>query len=154
MRWKWLVLLKKRRAQAAMEFLMTYGWAILVVLAAIAALAYFGVMSPAKFFPESCTISPTAGMACLDFRVDQTEVTLMIINSGGRDVVVNNMTLGSCSNAFGIAFPDGASEVFTLTGCDFGVPGKKVKEDLIISYSDQSSGFTKGAYGSVSATVH
>lgn len=28
---------------------MTYGWAILVVLAAIAALAYFGVLSPDKF---------------------------------------------------------------------------------------------------------
>lgn len=27
----------------AMEFLMTYGWAILVVIAAIAALAYFNV---------------------------------------------------------------------------------------------------------------
>ncbi len=28
------------------EFLMTYGWAILVVVAAIAALAYFGVLNP------------------------------------------------------------------------------------------------------------
>jgi uncharacterized protein (UPF0333 family) len=38
-----------RKGQAAMEFLMTYGWAILVVLAAIGALAYFGVLSPDKF---------------------------------------------------------------------------------------------------------
>ena len=30
-----------RKSQAAMEFLMTYGWAILVVLVAIGALAYF-----------------------------------------------------------------------------------------------------------------
>lgn len=29
-----------------MEFLMTYGWAILVVLIAILMLAYFGVLSP------------------------------------------------------------------------------------------------------------
>lgn len=43
-----------RRAQAAMEFLMTYGWAILVVLAAVAALAAFGVLSLDKILPESC----------------------------------------------------------------------------------------------------
>ena len=34
---------KNNRAQAALEFLMTYGWAILVVLVSIGALAYFGV---------------------------------------------------------------------------------------------------------------
>ncbi len=41
-----------KKGQAAMEFLMTYGWAILVVLAAIGALAYFGVLSPGKLLPE------------------------------------------------------------------------------------------------------
>ena len=45
----------KKRAQAAMEFLMTYGWAILVVIAAIAALAYFGVLSPDQMLPERTT---------------------------------------------------------------------------------------------------
>ena len=39
---------KGKKSQAAMEFLMTYGWAILVVLVAICALAYFGVLSPDK----------------------------------------------------------------------------------------------------------
>jgi len=47
-----------KKAQAAMEFLMTYGWAILVVLAAIGALAYFGVLSPSKLLPSKCTLSP------------------------------------------------------------------------------------------------
>jgi len=36
---------KNKRAQAAMELLMTYGWAILVVLFAIGSLFYFGVFS-------------------------------------------------------------------------------------------------------------
>ncbi|NJL44560.1 MAG: hypothetical protein HC945_04605 [Nitrosarchaeum sp.] len=40
-----------------MEFLMTYGWAILVVLAAIGALAYFGILSPDRILPQSCTMS-------------------------------------------------------------------------------------------------
>ena len=32
-----------KRGQAAMEFLMTYGWAILAAITAIGVLAYFGV---------------------------------------------------------------------------------------------------------------
>ena len=33
-----------KRAQAAMEFLMTYGWALLVILLVIAALSLFGLL--------------------------------------------------------------------------------------------------------------
>ena len=42
----------KKRGQAAMEFLLTYGWAILVVLVVIGALAYMGVLDPAKMLPR------------------------------------------------------------------------------------------------------
>ncbi|PIN86402.1 hypothetical protein COV19_04950 [Candidatus Woesearchaeota archaeon CG10_big_fil_rev_8_21_14_0_10_44_13] len=45
---------KPKRSQAAMEFLLTYGWAILVVLVVIGALAYFGVLNPAKLLPDKC----------------------------------------------------------------------------------------------------
>jgi hypothetical protein len=43
-----------KKGQEAMEFLMTYGWAILVVIAAIAALAYFGVLDPSRLLPDDC----------------------------------------------------------------------------------------------------
>lgn len=38
-----------KRGQAAMEYLMTYGWSILIVLIAVAALFYFGVLDPEQF---------------------------------------------------------------------------------------------------------
>jgi len=41
-----------KKVQAALEFLMTYGWAVLVILIAAGALAYFGVLSPDKFLPS------------------------------------------------------------------------------------------------------
>jgi hypothetical protein len=43
-----------KKAQAAMEFLMTYGWAILIVLIALGAMFYLGVFSPKV--PEMCSI--------------------------------------------------------------------------------------------------
>ena len=74
----------EKRGQAAMEFLMTYGWAILVVLAAIAALAYFGVLSPDRFLPDKCQLP--SGIACLDSRLTTTGATLVIQNSLGVDM--------------------------------------------------------------------
>jgi len=40
-----------KKSQAAMDFLITYGWAILIVLIMIGTLAYFGVLNPDKFTP-------------------------------------------------------------------------------------------------------
>ena len=142
-----------KRSQTAMEFLMTYGWAILVVLAAIAALAYFGVLNPANFFPESCTLPSTSGMACLDFKVLPNSAHLLIANSGGRDLVLNNISVGSCSGPFGLDFPDSTSQLFNITSCSFGSTGQKMKGDLVISYTDSFSGFTKTASGSLSAKI-
>lgn len=42
-----------KKSQAAIEFLMTYGWAILVVLIAVGALAYFGVLNKEKILPSN-----------------------------------------------------------------------------------------------------
>ncbi|MFH1592345.1 MAG: hypothetical protein ABIB47_03185 [Candidatus Woesearchaeota archaeon] len=75
-----------------MEFLMTYGWAILVVLIAIGALAYFGVLSPGKFLPQSCTLAP--GFACDDFKIDNVVSTsddLTIIVRNGVGATANSV---------------------------------------------------------------
>ena len=83
-----------RKGQAAMEFLMTYGWAILVVLAAIGALAYFGVLSPDRFLPDKCTATPP--FTCTQFKVQQTgtpQVQLFLQNSAGVDMSAVNVSL-------------------------------------------------------------
>jgi hypothetical protein len=74
----------KKKGQAAMEFLMTYGWAILVVLAAIGALAYFGVLSPKNILPSSCTVG--AGFGCKDTKATAESVQLTLLNNLGNDL--------------------------------------------------------------------
>ncbi|MDP3916661.1 MAG: hypothetical protein Q8Q42_00035 [Nanoarchaeota archaeon] len=100
----------KKRGQAAMEFLMTYGWALLVVLVAIGALAFFGVLSPAKFLPSVCTISP--GLHCNDFKVDGGADTITINVQNGLGSGLATVTLGSDScgtTATPVAIPEGDS---------------------------------------------
>ncbi|RLE43123.1 hypothetical protein DRJ48_01790 [Candidatus Woesearchaeota archaeon] len=83
---------RMRKGQAAMEFLMTYGWAILVVLAAIGALAYFGVLSPARFLPERCT--GPAGMDCLEkasIDASADTVSWAIKNNLGHGINITNI---------------------------------------------------------------
>ena len=58
---------KFARAQAALEFLTTYGWAFLVILIMIGTLAYFGILNPSKVLPNRCTFG--AEFQCLDFQI-------------------------------------------------------------------------------------
>ncbi len=37
-----------KKSQAALEFLITYGWAFLVILLMIGTLSYFGILSPSQ----------------------------------------------------------------------------------------------------------
>lgn len=82
-----------KRAQAAMEFLMTYGWAILVVLVVIGALAYFGVLNPSSMLPSKCTTE--MGLSCSDYRITNNSITVKLLNGRGQDIVVRNITFKS-----------------------------------------------------------
>lgn len=54
-----------KKSQAAMEFLVTYGWAILIVLVAIAALTYYGVLDPTVLLPDKCELQ-SGPIGCVD----------------------------------------------------------------------------------------
>jgi len=52
-----------------MEFLMTYGWAILIMLVVIAVLFYLGVLNPRGVAPNSLTFPP--GFSAYDYHLDE-----------------------------------------------------------------------------------
>ena len=54
------------KAQAAFEFLTTYGWAFMVILIMIGAISYFGVLRPS--LPGRCLFSPE--IECLEYKID------------------------------------------------------------------------------------
>ncbi len=144
--------MNQRKAQAAMEFLMTYGWAILVVLAAIAALAYFGVLSPEKFLPEKCILQP--GIACVSHKVEPTKVTLVISNGLGRTITINSITVGSCTGAFSEIMLSGVDHTFVIGGtCNNGPIKEKFKGDITMGYTEKDSNLTKTVYGNLNTKV-
>ncbi len=90
---------RNHKAQAALEFLMTYGWAILVVLVVIGALAYFGVLSPSNLLPEKCTFP--VSISCKDYTIGipmgiNTYGHILILRNGaGRDMKVTRVYASS-----------------------------------------------------------
>ncbi|MBI3034854.1 hypothetical protein HYY71_00890 [Candidatus Woesearchaeota archaeon] len=141
-----------KKAQAAMEFLMTYGWAILVVLAAIAALAYFGVLSPEKFLPEKCILQP--GIACVSHKVEPSKVTLVISNGMGRTMIINSITVGSCSGTFNQTLLSGTDYTFVVGGaCNNGISKDKFKGDITLAYTEKDTNLTKTAFGNLNTKI-
>ena len=144
----------RKKGQAAMEFLMTYGWAILVVLAAIGALAYFGVLSPDRFMPEKCTLP--SGVACLDFTASQTQVVMRIQNSAGFDmsnVVVqvqdSNGTV-NCAASGDTTLTNGETDTYTCAGTF--TPGK-LKSTVSLQYTNAQTGLSHTKTGELIAKV-
>ena len=126
-----------RASQAALEFLMTYGWAIIVVLIAIGTLAYFGVLSPDKFLPEKCILPP--GIACLDYRVENYKVILALQNSLGEAITINSVKISvnsqQCFDNESITLKNNDKALITITECNNGAEGDKFDGVINVSYA-------------------
>jgi len=79
-----------KKGQSAMEYLMTYGWAILVIIIVIAVLFYIGVLNPRNVTPTSCTFPP--GISCASFKlVDDGTLYLTIGQATGKRINVTGI---------------------------------------------------------------
>jgi len=87
------------RGQAAIEFLTTYGWALLVTLLSIGVLAYYGVMGGDRFVPEYCAFGP--GLGCVEYAATDEAVLLGIQNNMAKTIGSATITIESdrCSNS-------------------------------------------------------
>ena len=65
------------KGQTALEYLITYGWAILVILVVLAVLWYYGVFNPAKWSGES--VSEGSAFKVVDKKLDAGAKTLSLL---------------------------------------------------------------------------
>ena len=150
----------KRKGQAAMEFLMTYGWAILVVLIVIGALAYFGVLNPQQFLPQKCQFS--TGLVCVDKQLTSDGAYKLRISNGlGNAIEVTKLVIDDTQ--------DFADCTVNLTGTDnvllageeknFDCPaptpalkldaGQRIKAKMVLSYTDRQTRFEHDVTGTL-----
>ena len=147
------------KGQAALEFIMTYGWAILVVLVAIGALAYFGVLSPDRLLPNKCILA--SGISCDDAKVTANGITVKLTNSLGQDlqnaelhsygtcihgVVAGNGDLTNFTGATSLS--NGQSSSYTIT-CATALSGTKYSGDITFNYTSIDSGIRHSMKGNL-----
>ncbi len=161
---------RNRNAQAALEFLTTYGWAFLVILIMIGSLAYFGILNPSKILPNRCSFGPE--FECMDWQLSltTTDVKIKLKNNVGEPIVISSFTVASetttalsCSAPGNIGAPNvwgsaGVSD-FTLSNCNIAAVGfqKGEKEKVLIKikyYSvKSSSSYTHETNGEIFSSV-
>lgn len=161
--------MKSQKAQSALEFLTTYGWAFLVILIMISALAYFGVLNPP--IQDKCIFD--AGFDCPEvvFNADGN-AQFVIVNAKG--VALSNVAIGLASaqntNCGAAVGDDGVTgetanwapgEEFTMTiDCD-GLgddqqtlgEGERPLFNVNMSYTTAGGSLTQKAKGTVSGTA-
>ena len=141
-----------KKSQAALEFIMTYGWAILVVLVAIGALAYFGVLSPDRFLPSKCVLQ--SGIACIDHKATATQVQVVVQNSLGYDLSSVVVKAGSCGvDSDGpLTLANGEKGTYTIT-CSPALTGSKYNQQLNVSYIVTDTGISHNNAGQITTRI-
>jgi hypothetical protein len=155
----------RRRGQAALEFLSTYGFAFLLILVMIGALSYFGILSPQKFLPGRCLVSNE--FSCADRIITRTPtgatMNLVLVNNLGNQITfqngdarfVANSTFGNgACTAAPTALTSGARSTITctLTGT-FPAAGEKAKISYNIVYTELGGTYNRVVGGEVADTI-
>ena len=152
-----------KKGQAAMEFLMTYGWAILAAIIAIGVLAYFGVFSPGKYTTGSTVVNPPFYANAWNVQADIAGagpgVELELRNNGGEDFEIQSIDITNCGNTVTPALPAtitaGALTAFTVD-CGVGVvltEGDSFKGDITITYTKAGSTVVLTSTGTIAEKV-
>ena len=85
-----------KKGQSALEFLMTYGWAILAAVIVIGVLAAFGVFSPSKYIPTQCVLSPPLGCEKNQVAATTANIQLVIRNGAGEAIDLQSVAISGC----------------------------------------------------------
>ena len=85
---------KTRKGQAALEFMVTYGWAILGALIVIGALSYFGVFNTQRYTKDTCYFGDQ--IVCEDnTALVNGTVKVQLRNNLGTDIDVSSVIMKS-----------------------------------------------------------
>ena len=126
-----------KKSQASTEFLMSYGWAIIIGILAIAALFYLGILNIEKFLPNRCILP--SGITCADFRIESYRIVLVLQNDQDEPITIDRVTSSAneqeCSNNESTNLKSSEKAIFILTDCNNGAHGNKFDGIINITYT-------------------
>ena len=146
--------LRDVKGQAALEYLMTYGWAILVILVVGVVLWQMGV------FNQSNTPQGSRGFSqfiVLDSQYSGDQLRVFFSNEAGTKLTIDTITGSGCTlstcTACNEEIRPGWSFDVNLTGCPTLVPGEYYKVNVQLKYLNPHSEITHTISGDVWGTT-
>ena len=147
----------KNRGQSALEFLMTYGWAILAAIVVIAVLAIY-------FRPQQLVSSApavTAPFYAQAVKTNATTVQLEVKNNGG--VLVNitafsaTFTTPNTASCVGLAtganLAAGSTVILSAVNCTGLTVGNTYNANIQINYLESGSSLVQSSTGTIAGSV-
>lgn len=146
------------RLQSAMEYLMTYGWAILILAVVLAALFLLGVFNPSQYANEVCSFQ--SGFSCTSYYMNPNGLFIMNIIPE-TSTPINVTAVGCNQNSTAVTTTSIVPQIYlpidtnvTLSvQCDIGTAaysgavGQVFTGYLELNYTDVSTGFPNLIHG-------
>jgi len=157
---------RKHKGQAAIEFLVTYGWAILGAMIAIGALSYFGIFNTQRYVNDICYFGDQ--ITCEDYiAFNNGTVAVTLRNNFGVNLDINTTVIKSdygtvtCFSAASTPFipayaniAPGATVNITCDLTSSTIPtNSKLKYKTIIMFQRSGSTNVHNQTGDVTVTV-
>ncbi len=147
-----------------MEYLITYGWAILIIAVVLAALFASGVFNPSHFAGQECVLS--AGFSCLNYYLYPNGIlTLNLFQSTSGAINITSLGCDSAESTAYMSRPYNppSNQVFMPLGSNYTFPmtcyengsiaspsvGTLFNGYLVINYTETSTGFPHTVYGKI-----
>ncbi len=147
----------KMKGQSALEYLVTYGWAILAIVIIAVLLFYFGIFNPSTWVSSENRLTGMSGFGATDVKITSTTIQLQLANEKGNRVNVTNVTYkgtGTLEPAAGVLISAGSSAQVNITGVSPGSTGDPINgEQIALYYTDMVTGITHSRTGELSGKV-
>lgn len=141
-----------RKGQSALEYLVTYGWAILAIVIVAAILWYFGVFNPSRF-TSSHQCGGFSDFQCLDYNVSVTSGNASIILGNKLGTTLNITTgyvgTGICSPSPSLVSPNNQ---LTLTCTGIGPAQAGNTFNVSLTFTDTQSGLMHSDSGFIGSS--
>ena len=135
-----------------MEYLMTYGWAILIVIIVAAALFALGVFNPSTYTGRAAMGFGELGTPS-DWQYSGTTLTIVLRNQVGQDINVTSVSSTGCTtNTTATDISAGGTGTFTLTTCASKSAGSSFSQQVTAQYS-VAGGLPRTASGTITGTA-
>ena len=127
-----------RKGQSALEYLMTYGWAILIIIIVGGVLYYYGVFSPGKLVGESKVGFSKIQVDTWTVDANNNQLLLILENRAGKEINITEFDVGGTTTTAWMSNWEMAAGDRSTSFVNVSTPsidtGESYKWDITVTY--------------------